>query len=103
MSITIKTSAEGTSRRIAVMGEVDVSNASELRDAVEEAFSSNPSAVEIDLAEVPYIDSTGIGVLVGAAHRGKESGAAVTVSNPQRNVLRVLSMLGVEDELGMGK
>jgi anti-sigma B factor antagonist len=103
MSITIKTTQEGTSQRIAVAGEVDVSNASELRDAVEKVFSASPDAVEIDLAEVPYIDSTGIGVLVGAAHRGKECGATVTVSNPQKNVSRVFAMLRVENELGMGK
>ena len=86
---------------VAATGEVDVSCASELRDAIDAALAGDASSVTIDLAEVPYIDSTGIGVLVGAAHRGADAGKAVRVANPQRNVRRVLDMLGVTGELGI--
>ena len=58
--------------------------------------------MRVDLAGVPYLDSTGIGVLVGAAHRADEAGADLAVLNPQRNVARVLDMLGVSGELGIG-
>jgi anti-sigma B factor antagonist len=55
----------------------------------------------IDLADVPYIDSTGIGVLVGAAHRAKDLGRSLSVERPQRNVARVLSLLGVGADLNV--
>ena len=86
---------------VAATGEVDVSCASELRDAIDAALAGEATSLIIDLAEVPYIDSTGIGVLVGAAHRGADAGKAVRVANPQRNVRRVLDMLGVTGELGI--
>ena len=86
---------------VAATGEVDVSCASELRDAIDSALAGEATSLIIDLAEVPYIDSTGIGVLVGAAHRGTDEGKTVRVANPQRNVRRVLDMLGVTGELGI--
>lgn len=101
MSLSIDSTAEGSKVRVAARGEVDVSNAGELRDALDAALAEKPAEIECDLAEVPYIDSTGIGVLVGVAHRAKEAGARFAVARPQRNVARVLGMLGVTDELNI--
>lgn len=102
MALSIKTIADDEQGIVvAAIGEVDVSCASELRDAIDAALASEASSLTIDLAEVPYIDSTGIGVLVGAAHRGADAGKDVRVANPQRNVRRVLDMLGVTGELGI--
>ena len=102
MALTITTTtAEDLAVTVAAEGEVDVSCASELRDAISAALDGDATSVTIDLAQVPYIDSTGIGVLVGAAHRGAETGTTVRVANPQRNVRRVLAMLGVVNELGI--
>ena len=67
MSLSINTSVDAA--RVLVEGEVDVSNADELRNAVDAALALDAPEVTVDLSQVPYIDSTGIGVLVGAAHR----------------------------------
>lgn len=101
MQLSIDIRCEQDVCRIEVAGEVDVSCADELRAAVDEAFAGSASTIEVDLAEVPYIDSTGIGVLVGAAHRAADAKAELHVTNPQRNVSRVFRMLGVESELGL--
>lgn len=102
MSIKINAVESGKTITVHAEGEVDVSNASELRDAIDAALKKAPERIVVDLAEVPYIDSTGIGVLVGAAHRGRDEGVALSVTNQQKNVARVLGMLGVEGELGAG-
>ena len=86
---------------VTVVGEVDVSNAGELREAVDSALEVAPAEVSVDLAEVSYIDSTGIGVLVGAATRAQEAGVAFSVAHPQTNVKRVLGLLGVERQLNV--
>lgn len=101
MSLLVTTSEKNGHVNVSVEGEVDVSNAAELRSALATALEGGVSTVEVDLAEVTYIDSTGIGVLVGFAHRASEVGVGHAVSNPQRNVHRVLSLLGVETELNV--
>lgn len=96
------TSAEKVGKTlVTVVGEVDVSNAGELREAVDSALEAAPAEVSVDLAEASYIDSTGIGVLVGAATRAQEAGVAFSVAHPQTNVKRVLGLLGVERQLNV--
>lgn len=99
MSLSINTSEDGA--RVLVEGEVDVSNADELRDAVDSALALDAPEVTVDLSQVPYIDSTGIGVLVGAAHRATDAGKKLVVASPQKNVARVLGLLGVADDLNI--
>ena len=103
MALTIDTTERSEGELlVTAVGEVDVSCAAELRDAIEAALAAEDvQAVVVDLAQVPYIDSTGIGVLVGAAHRAQEAGQRFAVEGPQRNVRRVLDMLGISAELGL--
>ena len=99
MSLSINTSVDAA--RVLVEGEVDVSNADELRNAVDAALALDEPEVTVDLSQVPYIDSTGIGVLVGAAHRAADAGKKLVVASPQKNVARVLGLLGVADDLNI--
>lgn len=101
MSLRIDTSLNDDLGLISIEGEIDVSNANELREAIDGLLTQRPAGMVVDLAHVAYIDSTGIGVLVGAVHRAKEAGIPFEVANPQRNVVRVLSLLGVDGELGI--
>ena len=101
MSLTISRQDTDQSTRIVVCGEVDVSNADALRDALDEALAAPKAELTVDLSETSYIDSTGIGVLVGAAHRAEGLETSFGVESPQRNVARVLNLLGVGDKLGL--
>lgn len=104
MALVITTRSDETlGEVVAVSGEVDVSCAPEVRAAVDAALEVADSRVTVDIEKVPYIDSTGIGVLVGAAHRAVEAGKELRVLNPQPTVMRPLDLLGVADELGIGK
>ena len=103
MALEISSEITDEKAIIRIEGEVDVSNASELRDALDTALVDGAKEVEADFAEVAYIDSTGIGVLVGAAHRAQESGSVLVVANPQKNVERVFSLLGVDKDLNVRK
>ena len=64
MSLSITTATVDDKLVVSVAGELDVSNAPELREALE-AAEADDAAIEVDIAEVPYMDSTGIGVFVG--------------------------------------
>ncbi|WP_322151963.1 STAS domain-containing protein [Paratractidigestivibacter sp.] len=101
MSLSIQTIADAGATKVLVAGEVDVSNADKLREVVDAALAAAGGELTVDLAEVPYIDSTGIGVLVGAAHRAADAAKKLIVANPQKNVARVLGLLGVAGDLNI--
>ncbi len=86
---------------ITVTGEIDISNADKLRNAIDLALEQPVTAVELDFAQVSYIDSTGIGVLVGAAHHAQERERAFSIVNVQAPVMRIAQLLGVDAEVGM--
>lgn len=97
MDLKVSSAVEDGISRVTVEGEVDVSNADSLKDELATALADDQvERIVIDLAQVPYIDSTGIGVLVGAEHRAQEAGKTVSAEGVQANVARVFGMLGVE-------
>lgn len=98
MSLTIERKVAGDSVVLSVNGEVDVANAAELTTALNDAFDSGATSIEVDVARMPYIDSTGVGVLMAASKRAGEGDVKLKVSHPQPSVLRVFTLLGVVSE-----
>ena len=83
MDLGISTNPTPELYTIKVTGEIDISNADSLRNAIDLALEQPAEAVELDFAQVSYIDSTGIGVLVGAAHHAVDHGKRFGCVNVQ--------------------
>lgn len=81
---------------ITVNGEVDVANAQELRGLLAQVYKETPADIILDLADLCYIDSTGLGVLIGAYGRMKESGNRVLVKNPRENIDKLLRITSLD-------
>lgn len=76
-------------------GELDMATATELRRALAEAIGCEPSVV-VDLADLSFIDSTGIGVLVGASRLAEDAGCSFVLRSPSRSVRKALRLTGVD-------
>lgn len=101
MALTLKTGEQAGISTITVEGEVDVSCADELRTCIARVMEQEGKGVRIDIANMPYIDSTGIGVFVGAAHNAAEQNISFEIVHPQRNVVRIFELLGMMESLGI--
>jgi anti-sigma B factor antagonist len=80
-------------------GELDHHASPGLRERVANYVEAGKRRLVLDLTEVTFIDSTAIGVLVGAAARLQEStGGSVAVVCPEENerVLRIFDIAGVD-------
>lgn len=75
-----------------VVGEVDMASVELLRDALDE--STLPGGVTLDLAELTFIDSSGIHCLVQHA-LGRNGSGPITLVNVRPNVRRTLEIVGV--------
>ncbi|MEO8106820.1 MAG: STAS domain-containing protein [Actinomycetes bacterium] len=77
---------------VEVSGDVDVWTAESLRGALQRAQAlGNPHTV-VDLSNVPFVDSTGIGVLVGALKRTKEAGGSLHLVVVSPGIHKVLAI-----------
>ena len=76
-------------------GELDAYSAPQLRKILDEVLDGSVQRVAVDLAAISFIDSTGLGVLVGAARRAKAQGAEVVLDSPSHSVHRVLQITGL--------
>ena len=80
---------------LAVSGVLDLNNASALKGALIDAISLERSVV-LDVANVDYIDSTHMGVLVGSYKRLNGLGRKFAVANPDANVRKILEITGLD-------
>ena len=55
----------------------------------------------MNLADVSFMDSTGLGVLVGVWHRAEASGGRLAVAAPSRHVRRTLDIAGLTKALSV--
>lgn len=97
MNISLHPSQDKQVYTLLVDGEIDVSNADQLRVALNQLLDDEVAHAMVDLTNVGYIDSTGIGVLMGAAHRAKDLKTHLSVVCPHKNIRRIFDMLGVGD------
>lgn len=74
-------------------GDLDAFTATELRSVLAD-LSHSPSVI-IDLSGVVFIDSAGLGALVGGIRRTRELGGEVVLCRPRGAVERVLRVAGL--------
>lgn len=79
---------------LTVAGDLDCAAATRFREDV--AGLIGHRAVAIDLSQVPFIDSAGLGALIGAVRRIREAGGVVAVCAARSSVARVLTMTGFD-------
>ncbi|MBQ8295646.1 MAG: STAS domain-containing protein [Clostridia bacterium] len=83
---------------IALNGEVDEHNAMGARkdaDRIADDYAPRAERVVFDLRQISFMDSTGIGFLIGRYKKFKRYGVPVYVTNPSPTTDRILSMSGV--------
>lgn len=82
---------------VSVRGEVDLYTAPKLREQLDEAVQGQTPNVVVDLAQLDFIDSTGLGVLVGALKQARASGGDVTLRNAGRSTHKILEIAGLTE------
>ena len=94
----IKSTTEGTRLTIAVSGRVDTVTAPELAAALK---FGDATCVVIDLANVPYMSSAGLRLLLSTNKTMHGNGGELQIANVQPAVREVLDITGFSDILNI--
>ena len=95
MDLQLRTYQQGEASVVEVGGDIELSNASQLRADLRSVCEQEPCHVIVDMSQVSFIDSTGIGVLVGALKRTRENNGSFALICPQPRVRRVFEITGL--------
>jgi anti-sigma B factor antagonist len=96
MDLLIESRQAGDWSIVDVKGEVDLYSAPRLKDRLGELTAAGRDHIAVDLAGVEFLDSTGLGVLIGALKRCREAGGILALAAPRDPVRKVLAITGLD-------
>ena len=81
---------------VTMSGELDEHNAIYSKTTLDELFlQSGFSQVIIDLSELEFMDSTGVGILIGRYKKLKERQIPIYICNPSKHAEKIFKMTGL--------
>jgi anti-sigma B factor antagonist len=81
---------------VAVAGEIDLFTAPELKAALSEAVEAGRTRIVVDLTETSFLDSTALGVLIGAVKRLRSRDGVLTIVNTDPNIAKTFEITGLD-------
>ncbi|MBR1925391.1 MAG: anti-sigma factor antagonist [Clostridia bacterium] len=83
---------------LSILGELDEHSAQYIRGELDQKLLNNfYRQVVLDLSGLKFMDSTGIGVLIGRYKKAREKNAPMFISNPTSHIDKILKMTAVYD------
>ena len=87
----------GTVLKIKLRGEIDHHSAVAVRTAIDDMIrSKRPSELIIDMSAVDFMDSSGLGLIMGRYNTMKEIGGTVVVTDPSPATEKIMNLAGLE-------
>ncbi len=84
-----------------VSGQIDALTAGLLTEAMQDLPDVADGPIEVDLADVTFMDSSGLRVLLGLADRAAQAGGTVVILNASKSVRRLLEITKLESTFGL--
>ena len=85
--------------RVAPHGEIDLAGAPRLREALSDVLAGGHTDLVMDLRAVTFIDSTGLGLLVGAGKKAYGLGGSMRIVCDNPRILKLLAVTGISRSL----
>jgi anti-sigma B factor antagonist len=95
MELSVMSRREGTRTVISVSGEIDVYTAPTLRERLNELVAQGEYDLVVDMAGVEFLDSTGLGVLVGGLKRTRSHQGTLRLVCDQEKIIKVFRITGL--------
>jgi stage II sporulation protein AA (anti-sigma F factor antagonist) len=87
----------GTVLKIKLRGEIDHHSAVAVRTAIDDMIrAKKPMELLIDMSAVDFMDSSGLGLIMGRYNTMKEMGGRVTVADPTPATEKIMKLAGIE-------
>ena len=100
MALSVSTRRDGTMATVVPSGEVDLASVGQLEQAIADGVGEQETTtILVDLAEVSFLDSTGIAALLKGRRLADHLGKRYSITGAQGLVSHVLELAGVAAHL----
>jgi anti-anti-sigma factor len=97
--LRIRSARDGDTHVVALEGELDLVSTPEVEKELRRVEATDADAIVIDLSALEFVDSTGIRLLIEAQQRSRWDAGRLGVKRPPPQVLRVLTLAGIDQLL----
>lgn len=97
MNLVTSIVEEKAKSKLIVSGEIDAYTAPKLKEALLPLTKESGKTIEVNLEQVSYMDSTGLGVFISALKSTKEFDSHLRLINLQERVMRLFKITGLEE------
>ncbi len=95
MNLDVETATQNGASVITLRGEIDVYTAPRLRQTLIDLVDSGVTNIVVDMEKVDFLDSTGLGVLVGGLKRVKDKDGSLKLVATQDRILKIFDITGL--------
>ncbi|HET9392936.1 MAG TPA: STAS domain-containing protein [Candidatus Rubrimentiphilum sp.] len=101
LSVEIRPEHDGNAIVFSLRGSLDFETSPSLRAAMLEAADQGKHDILVDLSQLEFLDSSGLGALIGAHKRALENAGRVRVIISTGTIARLLTITGLMDVLAV--
>ena len=96
MDLSVSSSEQDGVTVVHVAGEIDVYTAPLLREVLDKQIAEGRTDLVVDLEKVTFMDSTGLGVLVGRLKLVRGQNGSLRIVSAEERILKVFSITGLD-------
>jgi anti-sigma B factor antagonist len=95
VNLELETDKRGDRSVVTLRGEIDVYTAPRLRQALIDLVEGGATQIVVDMSSVDFLDSTGLGVLVGGLKRVKSNDGELRLVVTQDRIMKIFDITGL--------
>jgi len=95
VDLSLSSRLDGGRTVVEAVGEIDVYTAPKLREQLTELVDAGRRDIIVDMKKVEFLDSTGLGVLVGGLKRVSQHGGSLRLVCTQERILKIFRITGL--------
>lgn len=99
--LELQTERENGRVRLALTGELDISSAGKVEEALARIEAEHPGVILLDLRELEFMDSTGLRLIVSADARAREASRRLAIVRGPEAVQRIFDITRLDERLDL--
>ena len=97
MDAQVYSELEGDTLAVSIKGEIDHHSAPSIREAIDrDVFFYRTPKVVLDLSSIDFMDSSGLGLILGRYRKIKDMGSELILKDPTEEIMKIIKLSGVD-------